>query len=87
MNCCKCRRALTTVGFLRLLFLSQCAKISHGLGGQRALSARSEVVLLAKTQASCRRSSLFGSHTEMIADEFTSCRVALEQIYRFCNKF
>lgn len=26
-------------------------------------------------------------HAEMIADEFASCGVALEQIYRFCDKF
>jgi len=42
---------------------------------RRALSARGEVVSLAKSQASCRRSSLFCMHTEMITDEFTSCGV------------
>lgn len=31
--------------------------------------------------------SLFSTHAEMVADEFASCSVALEQIYRFCDKF
>lgn len=51
-----------------------------------ALPPRGEVPL-AKPKTDCRRLSLFCMHAEMIADEFASCRVTLEQIYRFCDKF
>lgn len=68
-------------------FFSHVSKMPMTREARGAFSARGEVVSLAKPQASCRRSSLFCMHAEMIAHEFTSCGVALEQIYRFCDKF
>lgn len=72
--------------FLTLVVCSPRAK-TRDKEGRGSLSARGEVASLAKPPASHRRSSLFSTHAEMMADEFTSCSVALEQIYRFCDKF
>lgn len=68
-------------------FFPHVPRLSMAREARGPLSARGEVVSLAKPQANCRRSSLFCMHAEMIADEFASCGVALEQIYRFCDKF
>lgn len=73
--------------FWALGLFPQIPRLPMARKGRGSLSVRGEVASFAKPQASCRRSSLFSMHVEMMADEFTSCSVALEQIYRFCDKF
>lgn len=86
MGCCECRGVMMTFFDTGCLF-PHIPRLPTAREGRGSLSAKGEVASLAKPQASYRRSSLLSTHAEMMADEFTSCSVALEQIYRFCDKF